>query len=187
MQLVQSFGGCIDTVVSRIGVSNPSWGLVITQPDCASGANTAPLSWFCRIVRYQYRMVSWSYSNRPTKLTSGTYSLTLTDSISPNISCSIDTTFDIVDAGSLTYTVTTDTIDCGATDGLGTISGLLPNTNYIIGYSQNGTLVQSPIGTVSDGGGIIVLSNLTGGNLVITIEDPATGCFDTTTTNVEQT
>ena len=188
VQLVQSFGGCIDTVVSRIGVSNPSWGLVITQPDCASGTNTGSLvGGFAGLLGVPN--IVWSHGptviDQPSLLP-GTYSLTLTDSISPNISCSIDTTFDIVDAGSLTYTVTTDTIDCGATDGLGTISGLLPNTNYIIGYSQNGTLVQSPIGTVSDGGGIIVLSNLTGGSLVITIEDPATGCFDTTITNVEQ-
>ena len=188
VQLIQAFGGCIDTVVSRIGVSDPSWGLVITQPDCASGTNTGSLvGGFAGLLGVPN--IVWSHG--PTvidqlSLAPGTYTLTLTDSIDPNISCSIDTTFDIIDAGSLSYTITTDTIDCGATDGLGTISGLLPNTNYIIGYSQNGTLIQAPIGTLSDASGVITLSSLVGGSLIVTIEDPATGCFDTTSTNVEQ-
>lgn len=188
VQLVQTFGGCIDTVTSRLGVSNPSWGLVITQPDCASGTNTGSLvGGFAGLLGTPN--VVWSHGptviDQPS-LPPGTYTLTLTDSIDTNISCSIDTTFDIVDAGSLSYTVTTDTIDCGATDGLGTISGLLPNTNYIIGYSQNGTLIQAPTATLSDASGVIVLSSLTGGSLIVTIEDPSTGCFDTTSTNVEQ-
>ena len=188
VQLVQTFGGCIDTVTSRLGVSNPSWGLVITQPDCASGTNTGSLvGGFAGLLGVPN--VVWSHGptviDQPS-LPPATYTLTLTDSIDANISCSIDTTFDIVDAGSLSYTVTTDTIDCGATDGLGTISGLLPNTNYIIGYSQNGTLIQAPTATLSDASGVIVLSSLTGGSLIVTIEDPSTGCFDTTSTNVEQ-
>lgn len=188
VQLIQTFGGCIDTVVSRIGVSDPSWGLVITQPDCASGTNTGSLvGGFAGLLGVPN--IVWSHGptviDQPS-LTPGTYTLTLTDSIDPNISCSIDTTFDIVDAGSLSYTLTTDTIDCGATDGLGTISGLLPNTNYVIGYSQNGTLIQAPTGILSDASGVIVLSNLIAGSLMVTIEDPATGCFDTTSTTVEQ-
>ncbi len=188
VQLVQTFGGCIDTVTSRIGVSNPSWGLVITQPDCASGTNTGSLvGGFAGLLGVPN--IVWSHGptviDQPS-LPPGAYTLTLTDSIDPNIACSIDTTFDIVDAGSLSYTVTTDTIDCGATDGLGIISGLLPNTNYIIGYSQNGTLIQAPTGTLSDASGVIVLSSLTSGSLIVTIEDPSTGCLDTTSTNVEQ-
>ena len=188
VQLIQTFGGCIDTVVSRIGVSNPSWGLVITQPDCASGTNTGSLvGGFAGLLGVPN--IVWSHG--PTvidqfNLSPGTYTLTLADSINPSISCSVDTTFDIVDAGSLTYTLTTDTIDCGASNGTGIISGLLPNANYIIGYSQNGTLVQSPTATTSSAGGIITLSNLIGGSLVLTLEDPNTGCFDTTITNVEQ-
>ena len=188
VQLVQTFGGCIDTVTSRIGVSNPSWGLVITQPDCTSGTNTGSLiGGFAGLLGIP--SIVWSHGptviDQPS-LPPGTYNLTLTDSIDPNIACSIDTTFDIVDAGSLSYTVRTDTIDCGATDGLGIISGLLPNTNYIIGYSQNGALIQAPTGTLSDASGVIILSSLTGGSLTVTIEDPSTGCFDTTSTNVEQ-
>ena len=188
VQLVQTFGGCIDTAVSRIGVSDPSWGLVITQPDCASGTNTGSLvGSFAGLLGPPN--IFWSHGptviDQPS-LSPGTYTLTLTDSIDPNIACTIDTTFDIVDAGSLSYNITIDTIDCGATDGLGTISGLLPNSNYIIGYSQNGILIQAPTGILSDASGVIVLSSLTSGSLIVTIEDPSTGCLDTTSTNVEQ-
>ena len=135
---------------------------MITQPDCASGTNTGSLvGGFAGLLGVPN--IVWSHGptviDQPS-LTPGTYTLTLTDSINPNISCSIDTTFDIVDAGSLSYTLNTDTIDCGATDGLGTISILLPNTNYVIGYSQNGTLIQESTGTLSDASGVIVLSSL---------------------------
>ena len=188
VELVQTFGGCIDTVVSRIGVSNPSWGLVITQPDCASGTNTGSIVGnFAGLLGVPD--IVWSHGptviDQPS-LIPGTYTLTLTDSINTSLACSIDTTFNIVDAGSLSYTLTTDTIACGAIDGLGIISGLLPNTNYIIGYSQNGSLIQAPTGTLSDASGVIFLSSLSSGSLIVTIEDPSTGCFDTTSTNVEQ-
>ena len=48
------------------------------------------------------------------------------------------------------------------------------------------TLIQAPTGILSDASGVIVPSSLIGGSLVVTIEDPATGCFDTTSTTVEQ-
>jgi trimeric autotransporter adhesin len=66
---------------------------------------------------------------------------------------------------------------CNGSDGLITLSGLDPSTNYLVGYTDDGT-VLAPVILTSDAAGDLIISGLNPGSYNgINIENQATGCF----------
>lgn len=76
------------------------------------------------------------------------------------------------------YTVAgTNPPTCNGSDGLLTLSGLDPSTNYLVGYTDDGSVI-APVILTSDASGNLIISGLNAGTYNgINVENQATGCF----------
>lgn len=107
--------------------------------------------------------------------TPGTYTVTYT---TPDPVCFATSTFDVTILPLPAFSVVgQQPSDCGLSDGTVTISGLLPNVNYNLTYTENGTQI-GPQNIVTNGAGEFVIGNLATGTFADFVIELA-GCVGT--------
>ena len=113
--------------------------------------------------------------------TPGNYTITYT---TPDPICFATATFDVTILPLPVFAVVgADPTECGLGDGTITITGLTPNTNYNLAYTENGNPI-GPLPIVTDGAGNYQITNLgpsTFANFVIEIN----GCIGTVATVIQ--